>query len=112
MSNLLGMTEADAPAVLISDSFGRPWRFGIVDVALGVAGLAPLVDMRGEPDADGRTMRSTVVAVADEIASAAELASGKTSRQPVVLIRGVEFAARAGSVRADVVMPPDMDLFR
>jgi coenzyme F420-0:L-glutamate ligase/coenzyme F420-1:gamma-L-glutamate ligase len=112
LSNLLGMTEADAPAVLISDSFGRPWRFGIVDVALGVAGLAPLVDMRGEPDADGRTMRSTVVAVADEIASAAELASGKTSRQPVVLIRGVEFAARAGSVRADVVMPPDMDLFR
>ena len=85
---LLGIGDADAPAVIISDSFGRPWRFGIVDVALGVAGIAPLDDMRGEPDADGRTMRSTVVALADEICSAAELASGKTSRQPVVLVRG------------------------
>ncbi len=86
---LLGIGDADAPAVIVSDSFGRPWRFGIVDVALGVAGIAPLVDMRGEPDADGRTMRSTVVALADEICSAAELAAGKTSRQPVVLVRGV-----------------------
>ena len=109
---LLGIDDKDAPAVLISDSFGRPWRFGIVDVALGVAGLAPLDDMRGRPDADGRTMRSTVVAVADQIASAAELASGKTSGQPVVLVRGAPGVGGEGSVRADVVMPVEMDLFR
>ncbi len=88
LPTLMGIPETDAPAIVISDSFGRPWRFGIVDVALGVAGLAPLDDMRGRPDADGRVMHSTIVAVADEIASAAELASGKTSGQPVVLVRG------------------------
>lgn len=99
-------------AVLISDSFGRPWRFGIVDVCLGVAGFAPLDDQRGRPDADGRTMRSTIVAVADEICSAAELAAGKTSRRPVVLVRGLELARSDGSVARDVVMPRDMDLFR
>ena len=112
LSDLLGLATSSAPAVIISDSFGRPWRFGIVDVALGVAGLAPLIDLRGSPDADGRTMRSTVVAVADEIASAAELAAGKTSRQPVVLVRGVEGLAGTGSIAGDVVMPIEMDLFR
>jgi coenzyme F420-0:L-glutamate ligase/coenzyme F420-1:gamma-L-glutamate ligase len=109
---LLGIDEAAAPAIVISDSFGRPWRFGIVDVALGVAGLAPLDDMRGEPDADGRTMRSTIVAVADEVASAAELAASKTSKQPVVLVRGVPGIGGAGTIRGDVVMPSEMDLFR
>jgi coenzyme F420-0:L-glutamate ligase/coenzyme F420-1:gamma-L-glutamate ligase len=109
---MLAIDEQDAPAIIISDSFGRPWRLGIVDVALGVAGLAPLDDMRGRPDADGRTMRSTVVAIADEIASAAELASGKTSRQPVVLVRGAPGVGGMGSVTADVVMPAEMDLFR
>ncbi len=109
---LLGLDDADAPAIVISDSFGRPWRFGIVDVALGVAGLAPLDDMRGQPDADGRVMRSTVVALADEIASAAELAAGKTSGQPVVLVRGAPGVGGAGTVRGDVVMPVEMDLFR
>jgi coenzyme F420-0:L-glutamate ligase/coenzyme F420-1:gamma-L-glutamate ligase len=109
---LIGIPDADAPAVIISDSFGRPWRFGIVDVALGVAGLSPLDDMRGAPDADGRMMRSTVVAVADEIASAAELASGKTSRQPLVLVRGAPGAGGAGTVIGEVVMPVEMDLFR
>ncbi len=109
---LLGLPAEDAPAVLISDSFGRPWRFGIVDVALGVAGLAPIVDLRGTPDADGRMMRSTVVALADEVCSAAELAAGKTSRQPVVLVRGVTPPGGSGTVRGDVVMPVEMDLFR
>jgi coenzyme F420-0:L-glutamate ligase/coenzyme F420-1:gamma-L-glutamate ligase len=99
-------------AVLISDSFGRPWRFGIVDVALGVAGIEPLDDQRGRPDADGRIMHSTIVAVADEICSAAELAAGKVSRQPVVLVRGVDLGTGAGSVTRDVVMPRDFDLFR
>ena len=87
-------------AIVISDSFGRPWRFGIVDVALGVAGLSPLDDLRGQPDADGRVMHSTIVALADEIASAAELASGKTSRQPVVLVRGVPGVGGSGTVTA------------
>jgi coenzyme F420-0:L-glutamate ligase / coenzyme F420-1:gamma-L-glutamate ligase len=109
---LLGIPPAQAPAVVISDSFGRPWRFGITDVALGVAGIEPLIDLRDMPDADGRTMHSTVVAVADEICSAAELAKGKTSRRPVVLVRGVEFVAGSGSVSRDVVMPAAMDLFR
>ena len=65
--------------VIVSDSFGRPWRWGIVDVALGVSGILPLEDLRGQPDADGRVMRTTVRAVADELASAAELALGKTA---------------------------------
>ena len=82
-------------AVIVSDSFGRPWRWGIVDVALGVAGLAPLDDWRGRPDAAGRTMHATVVAVADEIASTAELASGKTSGRPLVLVRGASLPDRA-----------------
>ena len=109
---LLEIDDEDAPAVVISDSFGRPWRFGIVDVALGVAGIAPLDDLRGQPDADGRQMRSTVVALADEIASAAELASGKTSRQPLVIVRGAPGVGGSGTIRGDVVMPVEMDLFR
>jgi coenzyme F420-0:L-glutamate ligase/coenzyme F420-1:gamma-L-glutamate ligase len=108
LAELLGVT----PIVLISDSFGRPWRFGIVDVCLGIAGAAPLDDQRGQPDADGRRMRSTVVAVADQICSAAELAMGKVSRRPIVLVRGVSLPAGPGNVREDVVMPPAMDLFR
>jgi coenzyme F420-0:L-glutamate ligase/coenzyme F420-1:gamma-L-glutamate ligase len=99
-------------AVVVSDSFGRPWRFGIVDVALGVAGIAPLDDQRGRPDADGRIMHSTIVAVADEICSAAELAAGKVSRRPVVLVRGADIGNGEGSVTRDVVMPRDFDLFR
>ncbi len=99
-------------AVVISDSFGRPWRLGITDVALGVSGFAPLADLRGRVDTEGRELKSTVVAVADQLASTAELASGKTSRQPVVLIRGVELPAGGGSVVADVLMPPEQDLFR
>jgi coenzyme F420-0:L-glutamate ligase/coenzyme F420-1:gamma-L-glutamate ligase len=74
--------------IVVSDSFGRPWRLGIIDVAIGVAGFGALVDLRGEPDAQGRIMRTTVIAVADEIASAADLAAGKTSNRPVVIVRG------------------------
>ncbi len=99
-------------AVVVSDSFGRPWRVGITDVALGVAGFAPLDDWRGRPDTNGRLMEATIVAVADEVASAAELAAGKTSRRPVVLVRGVDLPAGDGSIASDVVMPPEMDLFR
>ena len=75
----------DVP-VIVSDSFGRPWRWGIVDVAIGVSGLEPLDDLRGAPDADGRVMRSTVRAVADEIASAAELVLGKSAGRPVAIV--------------------------
>jgi coenzyme F420-0:L-glutamate ligase/coenzyme F420-1:gamma-L-glutamate ligase len=97
--------------VVISDSFGRPWRRGITDVALGVAGFLPLDDMRGQPDAGGRVMHATVVAVADQLASAAELASGKTSRRPFVLVRGAQLPLGDGSVIRDVLMPPEDDLF-
>ena len=103
-------TGHDLP-VIVSDSFGRPWRYGITDVAIGVAGLLPLDDLRGTPDADGRVMRSTVRAVADEIASAAELVLGKTAGRPIALIRGASFQRGAGRV-ADTLIPAAMDLFR
>jgi coenzyme F420-0:L-glutamate ligase/coenzyme F420-1:gamma-L-glutamate ligase len=100
----------DVP-VVISDSFGRPWRWGIVDVALGVSGLHPLEDLRGVPDHDGRVMASTVRAVADELASAAELALGKTAGRPAALVRGASFVRGEGSI-AELLMPPENDLFR
>jgi len=96
--------------VIVSDSFGRPWRWGIVDVAIGVSGLLPLEDLRGRPDADGRVMRSTVRAVADEIASAAELVLGKTAGRPVALVRGASFLRGEGRIR-DALIPSEMDLF-
>jgi coenzyme F420-0:L-glutamate ligase/coenzyme F420-1:gamma-L-glutamate ligase len=99
----------DVP-VIMSDSFGRPWRWGIIDVAIGVSGLLPLEDLRGFPDADGRMMRSTVRAVADELASAAELALGKTAGRPVALVRGAAFIRGEGSIR-DVIIPSENDLF-
>ncbi len=101
-----------APGVLISDSLGRPWRFGITDLAIGVAGFRPLEDLRGTRDADGRQMAATVRAVADEIASAAELVLGKSARRPAALVRGAAPPPGEGSVRGDVLMPPEMDLFR
>jgi coenzyme F420-0:L-glutamate ligase/coenzyme F420-1:gamma-L-glutamate ligase len=98
-------------AVIVSDSFGRPWRWGIVDVAIAIAGLEPLEDLRGVEDADGRVMRSTVRAVADEIASAAELVLGKTAGRPAALVRGAQPRRGEASVR-DLVMPAENDLFR
>ena len=97
--------------VIVSDSFGRPWRFGIVDVAIGVSGLEPLDDQRGQPDADGRVMKSTVRAVADELASAAELVLGKATRRPLALLRGAAFRRGNGRI-ADTLIPAEMDLFR
>jgi len=98
-------------AVLISDSFGRPWRWGITDVAIGVSGMMPLDDLRGTPDADGRIMRSTVRATADEIATAAELALGKSTRRPAAVVRGAHPTRGEGRI-ADVLMPRDFDLFK
>jgi coenzyme F420-0:L-glutamate ligase/coenzyme F420-1:gamma-L-glutamate ligase len=100
----------DVP-VVVSDSFGRPWRFGIVDVAIGVSGIRPLDDLRGTPDADGRTMHSTIRAVADELASATELALGKTQRRPAAIVRGADPPLGDGSIR-ELVMPASTDLFR
>jgi coenzyme F420-0:L-glutamate ligase/coenzyme F420-1:gamma-L-glutamate ligase len=99
----------DVP-VVVSDSFGRPWRWGIVDVAIGVSGLLPLEDLRGSPDADGRIMRSTVRAVADELASAAELALGKIAGRPVALVRGASFTRGEATIH-DVIIPRENDLF-
>jgi coenzyme F420-0:L-glutamate ligase/coenzyme F420-1:gamma-L-glutamate ligase len=98
--------------VVVSDSFGRPWRLGITDVALGVSGFRPLDDMRGQADTEGREMQATVVAVADQLASVAELASGKVSRRPAVLIRGARLPPGTGSIVEDVLMPAELDLFR
>ena len=106
----LGALTGVAPAVVISDSFGRPWRNGIVNVAIGCAGVEPLVDLRGTADADGRVMHSTVIAVADELASAADLAGGKVGRRPVVLVRGWEHEPGTGGATA-LVMDRDLDLF-
>ena len=97
--------------VVISDSFGRPWRWGIVDVAIGISGLLPLDAMRGKPDADGRIMRSTVRATADEIATAAELALGKTARRPAAIVRGANPTRGEGRI-ADVLMSREFDLFQ
>jgi coenzyme F420-0:L-glutamate ligase/coenzyme F420-1:gamma-L-glutamate ligase len=99
----------DVP-VVVSDSFGRPWRWGITDVAIGVSGLVPIEDLRGTPDADGRVMKSTIRASADEIASAAELALGKVGGRPVAIVRGADPLLGEGSIR-DALMPRAFDLF-
>lgn len=98
-------------AIIISDSFGRPWREGIVNVALGVAGISPMIDYRGMRDANGNTLQMTVVARADELASAAELVMGKADRVPVALIQGVAAKDDSGSGR-DLIRTAKNDLFR
>jgi coenzyme F420-0:L-glutamate ligase / coenzyme F420-1:gamma-L-glutamate ligase len=97
--------------VIISDTFGRPWRRGLTDVAIGVCGIAAVVDLRDTTDALGRRLQVTEVAVADEIASAAELALGKTARRPVALVRGANPPLGEGSIR-DLLIAREMDLFR
>ncbi len=101
-------------AVIISDTFGRPWREGAANVAIGVAGMDPVKDYRGLPDEHGLMMRTTVIAVADELAAAAELATGKTLGIPVTLIRGYrydpELPERSGA--SALVRAPEKDMFR
>ena len=99
-----------APGVVVSDSFGRAWRQGTTDVAVGVAGLAPLLDLRGTRDARGHELRSTAIAVADELAGAAELVMGKAASVPAARIRGFAAPPGAGTAR-DLVMPRGRDLF-
>ena len=98
-----------APGVIVSDSFGRAWRQGTTDVALGVAGLAALRDLRGSHDALGYELRSTMIAVADEVAGAAELVLGKSTGVPAAIVRGV--AAPGDGSAKELVMPRERDLF-
>jgi coenzyme F420-0:L-glutamate ligase/coenzyme F420-1:gamma-L-glutamate ligase len=109
----LGARFGVKPGVIISDSFGRPWRVGIVNVAIGVAGLAPLADYRGMYDDAGYELHVTVIAVADELACAAELVSNKLDKRPVTLIRGYQPPVKMpdGSGR-DLVIDPTRDMFR
>ena len=97
--------------VIVSDSFGRPWRQGSTDVAIGVAGLSPLKDYRGRRDRHGYELQSTVVALADEVAAAADLAQGKLDDVPVAIVRGVDFRQAKGSI-AEALRPTAEDLFR
>jgi len=96
--------------VIVSDTFGRPWRLGIVNVALGVAGMPAVYDLRGSHDDSGQLLLATVIAVADEVAAAAGLAMGKTDRVPVVVVRGLELHGE-GTGR-EIIRPAGEDLFR
>jgi coenzyme F420-0:L-glutamate ligase/coenzyme F420-1:gamma-L-glutamate ligase len=110
----IGELRGVRPAVIVADSFGRAWRLGQTDVALGAAGIAPLDDWRGRRDHAGRELRATAIAVADAIAGAADLARAKDSREPAVLIRGLGHLVTAddGPGAATLRRPPEEDLFR
>ena len=99
------------PAIIISDSFGRPWRQGITDVAIGVAGMNPLADYRGQFDPHGYPLEASVLAVADELAAAAELVMGKTDAVPAAIIRNYAYEVGSGTAR-NLLMEPGRDLFR
>ena len=101
-----------SPAVIISDSFGRAWRLGTVDVAIGVAGMRPIKDERGSHDRYGYQLKAAVAAVADEIASAAELVMGKRDAVPVVLVRGYQMEKKEDGSAQELLRPPAEDLFR
>ena len=110
-----GIAEARGvrPAVVITDSFGRPWRLGQTDVAIGAAGIAPLDDWRGRPDGSGRELRVTTIAVADALAAAADLARAKDSREPAILVRGLGryVTGDDGPGAAALRRPRELDLF-
>jgi coenzyme F420-0:L-glutamate ligase/coenzyme F420-1:gamma-L-glutamate ligase len=99
-------------AVVVSDTFGRPWRLGLTDVAIGVAGLAAVLDLRGTPDAAGRELQVTEVAVADEVAGAADLVMGKAAGIPAAIVRGLDGTFLTEGRARDLVRPPSEDLFR
>ena len=102
-------------AVIVSDTFGRPWRDGAANVAIGVAGMDPMADYVGKEDSHGQVMRTTVIAVADELAAAAELVTGKVEGVPVVVIKGYRYEApnpaRAAGAKA-LIRPAERDMFR
>jgi len=97
--------------VIISDTFGRPWRLGIVNIALGIAGVPAVRDLRGTVDDVGKDLHATVLAVADDLAAAAGLVMAKTNRTPVVIVRGFDGVGEEGAGR-DIVRPASEDLFR
>jgi coenzyme F420-0:L-glutamate ligase/coenzyme F420-1:gamma-L-glutamate ligase len=99
-------------AVIVSDTFGRPWRNGLTDVAIGIAGIAAVVDLRGSADAFGRVLQVTEVAIADEVAGAAELVMGKAARVPAAIVRGLDPAWFGVGAARDLVRDPRDDLFR
>jgi len=99
-------------AVIVSDSFGRAWRQGTTDVAIGCAGVEPLLNLHGERDATGYELHATVIAVADELAGAAELVRGKLNRVPAAVVRGFGFEPSGEGTARELVIPPDRDLFR
>ena len=109
-----GLSEAlgGDVAVVITDTFGRAWRRGVVNVAIGCAGLPALVDLRGTVDHTGRILEATVVALADEVAAASGLVMGKAARVPVAIVRGLERAEASDAPAAEIVRPPEEDLFR
>lgn len=109
-SNLLSRTGAEI-AVIISDSFGRAWRQGITNVAVGVAGMNPLADYRGETDPHGHPLTASILAVADELAATAELVMGKIAGIPVAIVRGYPYQRGSGTGK-DLLMEPERDLFR
>ena len=96
--------------VVVTDSFGRAWRQGTTDVAIGAAGVPTLLDLRGQRDRLGYELQATAIAVADEIAGAAELVMGKTAGIPAALVRGLDLSGEGNA--SDLVMPPERDLFR
>jgi coenzyme F420-0:L-glutamate ligase/coenzyme F420-1:gamma-L-glutamate ligase len=98
-------------AVIVSDTFGRPWRLGLTNVAIGAAGVPALVDLRGTRDADGKPLHATIIAVADELAAAAGLLMGKAARIPVVIIRGYRYRAVVDRA-ARIIRSAEEDLFR
>ncbi len=98
--------------VVVSDTFGRAWRMGLVNVALGVAGMPAVLDYRGRPDDFGMPLQATVVAIADELAAASELLMGKTRRVPVVIVHGLEQTGAAPGKGQELVRPSELDLFR
>jgi coenzyme F420-0:L-glutamate ligase/coenzyme F420-1:gamma-L-glutamate ligase len=99
-------------AVVITDTFGRPWRQGVVNVAIGCAGLPAAVDLRGRTDHHGRPLEATIVALADEIAAASGLVMGKDARIPAALVRGIDRMGAPDGRAADLIRPPEDDLFR
>ncbi len=107
---LAALTGSDL-AVIVSDSFGRTWREGITNVAIGVSGMSPLTDYRGQRDPHGYPLEASVLAVADELAASSELVMGKTAGIPAAIVRGYLYEPAAGTGRA-LIMPPERDLFR
>jgi coenzyme F420-0:L-glutamate ligase/coenzyme F420-1:gamma-L-glutamate ligase len=111
-SSLLERLRLTTLGLVVTDTFGRPWRNGLVNVAIGCAGLPAAIDLRGQFDHHGRELEATIVALADEVAAASGLVMGKSARVPAALVRGLDVGSAAPGRAADLIRPPDEDLFR